>query len=137
MGRNRGAVRAMAKEAMERMSTGFWNAEYAARNRRLATAEQNGKDKTEAVKFFVAETKGKLKRDSKADDETYRQIRRLFLSGAEENALSVLIDRQQLDAMDDGGRQRYILELSARLAGFRQRFNDEQEYGLHGDAVCV
>ena len=137
MGRSRGAVRTMAREAMKRMSTGFWETEYAERDERLATVEQNGKDKTEAVKFFVAETKGKLKRESRAEDEMYLRIKRLFLSGAEENALAVLIDRRHLDSMDDGGRQRYILELSARLAEYRRRFKDEQEYGLPGTAVCV
>lgn len=137
MGRCRGAVRAMAKEAIRRMTAGFWAEEYAARSRRLTLAARNGKDKAEAVKFFIAETKGKLKRENQAEDETYLRVRRLFLSGAEEKALSVLIDREKLDEMDDSGRQRYIFDLSNKLAEYRKRFNKEQEYGLHETAICV
>lgn len=137
MGRCRGMMHEMAKEAIKRMATGFWVQEYAVRSRRLSAVTQNGKDETEAVKFFVAETKGKLKRENQAEDETYSRVRRLFLSGAEEKALSVLIDREKLNEMDDSGRQRYIFGLSNKLAEYRKRFHKEQEYGLHETAVCV
>ena len=48
------------------------------------------------------------------------------MSGDSENALSILMDRDLMQTMDEGSRQRYIFGLSHKLQEYRERYEKEQ-----------
>lgn len=102
-----------AKEAMKRLSSGFYRVE---KNIKKAKIESQYGDE---------------------DDELYNRVKRVLLSHESEKALSILIEKDELDTMDDAGKERYIINLSAKLQEFKNRFRSEQEYNLVEDTISV
>ena len=130
-----GALKEMAKMAAKRMTSGFWQDKRNRRKEALAILEDKGADTTEARRFFVANTKHQINYEyNKEDEELYLRIKQILLAGETENALSVLIDPDEMEALDDSGKQRYIFNLSAKLQEFRERFQREREFDVQAMA---
>lgn len=122
-------LKEMAKMALKRLSSGFWQDEKNKRKKTLAILHDKGADTAEAKNFFVTNTKYQIQSEyNKEDEEMYARVKSVFLAGNFENALAVLIDQDKIKTMDDNTRQRYIFNLSAKLQEFRERFEKEQKF---------
>jgi hypothetical protein len=135
MGRYSGEIKAMAKAAMKRMSSGFWETEYSARKKRLTMIENSGGDRNTAMKFFAEQTNSQINNQCNDDEKSYLHARKIFISHGVENALSLLIDKNKIENLDGTGRERYIFDLSEKLHRFKERFSKEQEYNLQEKAI--
>jgi hypothetical protein len=137
MARHHGEIQAKAKDAMKRLTSGFWDAEYKVREERLSIIKNSGKSTDDARRFFAEQTKVQITSAGNEDEKLYIRARKIFLAAGTETALSALIDRKKLDTLNDAGRQRYIFDLSAKLQEFKDRYIKEQEYNLPDTAATM
>ena len=122
-------LKEMARMAFKRLSSGFWQDEKNKRKKTLAILQNQGMDTSAAKEFFVSSTKQQINAAYNQEDEAlYLRVKNVFLAGNTENALSVMIDQEKIQTMDESSRQRYIFNLSAKLQEFRDRFEKEQKY---------
>lgn len=122
-------LRMMAKLAFKRLSSGFWQEEKLRRRKTLNLLKNQGADTNAAKKYLVDHTKQQLAAViNPAEEIEYARVKSIFMSGDSENALSVLMDRELMQTMDEGSRQRYIFGLSHKLQEYRERYQKEQQF---------
>jgi len=126
-------VRLFARDAMKRLSGGFWNTEYQSRREKLSAIKNSGGDTDDAVKFFCEQTKSQMK--DHEDERLYNKARHVFMSVGVENALSAMIDKKEIAGLTDPERQRYVFSLSEKLQRYKERFLKEQEYSVTEQVV--
>ena len=120
-------LRMMAKMAFKRLSSGFWQEEKLRRKKTLSILKTQGADTNAAKKYLVDHTKQQLAAVFNPIEEIeYTRVKAVFMSGDSENALSILMDRDLMQTMDEGSRQRYIFGLSHKLQEYRERYEKEQ-----------
>ena len=123
------ALRTMAKLAYQRLSTGFWQEEKERRQTTLTILKSQGADTKAAQKYLVDHTRQQLAAEiNPAEEAEYARVKAVFMAGEGENALSALMDRELMQGMDEGARQRYIFGLSGKLQTYRERFEKEQQF---------
>lgn len=123
------ALKTMAKLAYKRLSSGFWQEEKLRRKNTLTILKNQGADTVVAKKFLVDHTKQQLAAATNPIEEAqYARVKAIFEAGDGENALSALMDRNLMQTMDDGARQRYIFGLSSKLQEYRDRYEKERQF---------
>ena len=122
-------LRTMARLAFKRLSSGFWQEEKLRRKKTLTILRSQGADTNAAKKYLVDHTKQQIAAViNPAEELEYNRIKAIFMAGNGENALASLMDRQLMQTMDDGARQRYIFGLSHKLQEYRERYEKEQQF---------
>ena len=122
-------LKTMAKLAFKRLSSGFWQEEKLRRKNTLTILKNQGADTTAAKKFLVDHTKQQLAAVTNPVEEAqYERIKAIFEAGDGENALAALIDKDLMQNMEDGARQRYIFGLSNKLQEYRERYEKERQF---------
>jgi len=120
-------LKMMAKLAFKRLSSGFWQEEKLKRKMTLNILKDQGADTNAAKKYLVDHTKQQLAAVFNPNEEVeYARVKAVFMSGDSENALATLMDRDLMQTMDEGSRQRYIFGLSHKLQEYRERYEKEQ-----------
>ncbi len=123
------ALRTMAKLAFKRLSSGFWQEEKLRRRNTLTLLKNQGADTTAAKKYLVDHTKQQLAAVTNPVEEAqYARIKAIFEAGDGENALAALMDKSQMQTMDEGARQRYVFGLSSKLQEYRERYEKERQF---------
>lgn len=132
------ALKNMAKLAYKRLSSGFWQEEKLRRRNTLTMLKSQGADTSIAKKLLVDHTKQQLAAATNPLEEAqYAQVKAVFESGNGENALAVLMDKNLMQTMDEGARQRYIFGLSNKLQSFRERYEKEQQFNCQTMSMSV
>lgn len=122
-------LRTMARLAFKRLSSGFWQEEKLRRKKTLTILKNQGADTTAAKKYLVDHTKQQLAAvTNPVEEDEYKRIKEIFLAGNGENALTALIDRDLMQNMNEGAKQRYIFGLSNKLQEYRERYEKEQQF---------
>ena len=122
-------LRTMARLAFKRLSSGFWQEEKLRRKKTLTILRSQGADTNAAKKYLVDHTTQQIAAViNPAEELEYNRIKAIFMAGNGENALASLMDRQLMQTMDDGARQRYIFGLSHKLQEYRERYEKEQQF---------
>jgi len=122
-------LKMMAKLAFKRLSSGFWQEEKLKRKMTLNILKDQGADTNAAKKYLVDHTKQQLAAAFNPDEENeYMRVKSILMSGNGENALTVLMDRDLMQTMDEGARQRYIFGLSHKLQEYRERYEKERQF---------
>lgn len=123
------ALRTMAKLAFKRLSSGFWQEEKLRRRNTLTLLKNQGADTTAVKKYLVDHTKQQLAAVTNPVEEAqYARIKAIFEAGDGENALAALMDKSQMQTMDEGARQRYVFGLSSKLQEYRERYEKERQF---------
>ena len=123
------ALKKMAKLAYQRLSSGFWQEEKLRRKNTLTILKNQGADTVAAKKYLVDHTKQQLAAETNPVEEAqYASIKTMFEAGNGENALAALMDKNLMQNMDDGARQRYIFGLSHKLQEYRERYEKERQF---------
>ena len=121
------ALKTMAKMAFKRLSSGFWQEEKLRRKTTLTILKNQGADTCAAKKYLVDHTKQQLAAVINPTEEIeYSKLKTVFESGNDENALAILIDKNLMQTMDEGSRQRYVFGLSSKLQEYRERYEKER-----------
>ncbi len=123
------ALKTMAKLAFKRLASGFWQEEKLRRKNTLTILKNQGADTVTVKKYLVDHTRQQLAAVTNPEEEAqYAQIKTVFESGNGENALAILMDRELMQTMDEGARQRYIFGLSNKLQEYRERYEKERQF---------
>lgn len=129
MSANGSELRAMAKLAYKRLSSGFWQEEKLRRKKTLTLLKNQGADTNAAKKFLVDHTKQQLAAViNPVEEAQYTRVKAIFAAGDGENALAALMDHDLMQTMDEGARQRYIFGLSSKLQEYRDRYEKERQF---------
>ncbi len=123
------ALRTMAKLAFKTLSSGFWQEEKLRRKNTLMLLKNQGADTIAAKKYLVDHTKQQLAAViNPVEEAQYARVKAVFESGDSEHDLAVLMDRNLMQNMNDGARQRYIFGLSSKLQEYRERYEKERQF---------
>ena len=132
------ALRTMAKLAFKRLSSGFWQEEKLRRKNTLTLLKNQGADTHAAKKFLVDHTKQQLSAvNNPVEEAQYARIKAIFEAGNGENALAILMDKNLMQTMDEGARQRYIFGLSNKLQEYRERYEKERQFNCQTISMSV
>ncbi|MCL2676060.1 MAG: hypothetical protein FWE84_05735 [Firmicutes bacterium] len=118
--------------AKQRMKMGYWQQLMDEREKMLSkvgNTEQN-------VQLISEVQRAEIKRDANVfinnpvvsrDEALYKRVK-LILDENEyvSNPIGRLIDKDEYERLDDGGRQRYVLELSRKYSELRERYYKEK-----------
>ena len=121
--------------AKQRMKMGYW--EQMMKDREKLISEVGST--CEAKKLVSDYQRDKYNREFNVtiskhkteDEQLYEKVRSILDS--EEliiNPIARLIDQNEYDNMDNDGKQRYILELSAKFRELKERYNQEKTSGI-------
>lgn len=121
----------LARQAKERMKSGFWQSFDEDLRTRIDEASSEGLNATKVADYYVSRTIRSLSGVNKDDEAFYRKISD-FLNkyGEASDAMGRLVDHKVYDKLDYEGKQRYMLELSARYNAALERYKKEKAYGL-------
>jgi len=118
--------------AKQRMRMGYWEAMIRERTKKLAEC---GED-VDTVRFVKEMQRAKVSRDGNLamgstqamrDELLYQKV--CVLLDSDEvitNPLGKLVENEIYDILDEGNRQKYILDLSKRFCEMKQRYYTER-----------
>lgn len=127
-----GELKKRAMLAKQRLRMGYWQQLQEERERVLSKMGDS-----DANKRMVSEAqRARLKRDTisvinraetREDEKLYERVCRILDEDEDVmNPIGRLIEHEEYDALDDGGRQRYILELSKKYRELKERYYAER-----------
>ena len=124
---SKATFRGMARQAKDRMKSGFWLKCKEEKDEKMKIAEENGINGLEAERYFKSGVEKKIR--GEAQDEFYERVKELLLAEGEvSNAIGRLTDHAVYDKLSYEEKQRYTLELSERYLRALKRFKKECEF---------
>lgn len=127
-----GELKKRALLAKQRLKLGYWEQLREERKQLLQTAGE-----TDSVRRCVSELqRAKLSREMNSvvnesvagrDEQMYKKVCEILDKDEDVlNPIGQLMDRAHYEELDDGGRQRYILELSKKFIELKERYYQER-----------
>ncbi len=127
-----GELKKRAMLAKQRLKLGYWEQLREEREQLLSAAGE-----TDSAHRRVSELqRAKLTRDMNSvvnvdaadrDEQMYKRVCEILDSEEDVlNPIGRLMDKARYDKLDDGGRQRYILELSKKFIELKERYYQER-----------
>lgn len=122
-----GNFKSVAKEAKNRLKSGFWENCKSELSDELARARDAGVSESRASRYFAGKIHYTLRGGD--DDAFYEKVKEMLLSEGEvSDAIGRLTDRAYFDSLSYEEKQRYTLTLSERYLKALERFRKECEY---------
>lgn len=127
-----GELKKRAILAKQRMKMGYWQELMRQREAMLSKVGKTAGN----IQLISEVQRAEVKRDASIivnnpsvnrDEELYKKVKNI-LDGDEyaANPIGQLIDRKEYDRLDDGGRQRYVLELGSKYRELKERYYRER-----------
>ena len=121
------SFKSIAKEAKNRLKSGFWENCKEELRGELARAKDAGVNESRAGHYFAGKVTCTIR--SGDDDAFYQKVKQLLLAEGEvSDAIGRLTDRAVFDTLSYEEKQRYTLTLSERYLKALERFRRECEY---------
>ncbi len=115
--------------AKQRLRMGYWQRLEAERGELLAglcdenDAKKIQRERVERDELFATNAKR-----AKSEEKLYERVCKILSSDEDVlNPIGQLIDKATYAALDDGGRQRYVLEISKKFRELSERYYLEQK----------
>lgn len=114
----------MACEARNRLKSGYWSGLKQNRETDILKAESEGKDPEKIKEYY----RSKFDADFRRDDEAFYQKVVEILTSRElvTNPIARLMDESVFAQLNNGERQRYVLEIADKFRKMSERFEREQ-----------
>ena len=125
------SLKALAKEAKQRMKKGFWKQCEEELMSERSHAREQGINESKMERYFQEKVGEKIKGET--PDEFYLRVKELLLAEGEvSDAIGRLTDRAYYETLGYAEKQRYNLELSEKYLRALERFKKEYEFELRG-----
>lgn len=130
--REYGELKKRAMLAKQRLRMGYWQQLKEERERvlsKMGDSEANKRLVSEAQRArLIRDTASIINRAQAGEDEKlYERVCRILDEDEDViNPIGRLIEHDEYDSLDDGGRQRYILELSKKYRELKERYYAER-----------
>ena len=120
-------LKSLAKEAKNRLKTGFWEKYKDSVIDSFEKAKAEGVDASRVIGFY--EAKVSSVKVTNEDDVFYKKVKDLLERyGERGNVLSMLIDYSVYDPLSYEKKQKYILELSDKYRKALERYKRERSF---------
>ena len=118
-----------AKEAKQRMKSGFWREYREKSEKETALAEQAGVAPSRFIEYYMKKTERALRFDCSKEDAFYEKVKKILdEEGEVTDVIGRLTDKAEFDALSYEQKQRYTLELSERYRHALERYAAEKEF---------
>ena len=116
--------KALARQAKERVKTGFWQDCQDGLNERMEKVKELGLNESKAGRYFKQKVSESLL--GEREDEFYLKVKDMLLKDGEvSDAIGRLTDRAYYDTLSYEEKQRYTLSLSEKYLRALERFRRE------------
>ncbi len=119
--------RALARQAKNRMKSGFWKDCRDDLNARMEKAKEQGLNESKAGRYFKSKVSAAVAGEK--EDEFYLRVKALLDSEGEvSDAIGRLTDREYYESLSYEEKQRYTLSLSEKYLRALERYRREREF---------
>ena len=119
--------KALARQAKERVKTGFWQECKDDLDERMEKAKELGLNESKAGRYFKQKVSKSLLGEK--EDEFYLKVKDMLLrEGEVSDAIGRLTDKAYYDGLSYEEKQRYTLSLSEKYLRALERFRREYEF---------
>ena len=124
-------IREVAKEAKQRLKTGFWESYKNNLDKEMERAKENGYSASKVKEYYTRKVERTVKTGVNEEDEIfYSRVKKLLdEEGEVSDALGRLSEAEETENMSYEQRQRYYLRLSDRYLKAVERYRKEKEIG--------
>ena len=120
-------LKTLAKEAKQRLKTGFWQKHKEEVIKSTDSARQEGIAESVVIDYYQSiDLPSKKTRSTVCFYDKVRQI--LDEKGQVSNILSLLVDHEEYDFLSYDNKQKYMLELSSKYLEALDRYNAEKKF---------
>ena len=124
---NQRTFRGLARQAKQRIKSGFWNECKDDLNTHMENAKKQGLNESKAERYFKDKVASSL--SGEKEDEFYLRVKRLLEEEGEvSDAIGRLTDETYYRSLSYQEQQRYTLELSEKYLRALARFRRECEF---------
>ena len=119
--------KALARQAKERVKTGFWQECKEGLDERMEKAKELGLNESKAGRYFKQKVSKSLLGEQ--EDEFYLTVKAMLLKDGEvSDAIGRLTDKEYYETLTYEEKQRYTLSLSEKYLRALERFRREYEF---------
>lgn len=121
-------IKDIAREAKQRMKSGFWqNYKKDIKNYELL-ADSNGVERSKVVEFYSDKIKGELSGVDSENEKFYSKVKQILDEmGEVPDIIGRLTDRNVFNTLNYEEKQRYTLNLSEKYLTALKRYKKEKE----------
>lgn len=118
-----------AKEAKQRMKSGFWQEYRENLEREVVRAEEAGMAPSKFIEYYMRKTERALLYGDDEEERFYRKVKKILdEEGEVADVIGRLTDKDEFAALDYEQKQRYTLELSQKYCRALERYAKEKEF---------
>lgn len=122
-------IKQLAKEAKQRLKSGFWEKYRQDVQRSAEVAKNDGVSKSVVVDYYQTQTKPIVKKAVSESQAFYMKVKDILdKHGEVGNIISLLIDYSVYDSLSYEAKQRYVLELSNKYLECLERYRMEKKF---------
>ena len=124
MGNN---IKELAKEAKNRIKSGYWQKSKKELDDSLSYAKENGLNESEVARYYKERLKSDLKKNAE-EESFYLKVKEILDTyGEVGDMLGRLSDKEYLSTLEYTQKQKYLLELSEKYRLALERYKKEKE----------
>lgn len=128
-GTDKKTLKTAAKEAKQRLKSGFWQDFRSDLEGEVKRAKEQGKNTSKVIKYYTDKVGKDVKGDTSEDEEFYQKVKKIIDEDGEVgDALGRLTDKEYYDSLSYEQKQRYTLMLSEKYQRALERYRREKEY---------
>ena len=118
-----------AKEAKQRMKSGFWQEYRENLEREVVRAEEAGMAPSRFIEYYMRKTERALLYGDDEEERFYRKVKKILdEEGEVADVIGRLTDKDEFAALNYEQKQRYTLELSQKYCRALERYAKEKEF---------
>ena len=118
----------LAKEAKDRIKSGYWEKSFQEKDNSLKLAKTNGVNESTVTKYYREKVISDLRNKNSEEEAFYLKVKEILDSvGEVSDILGRLTDKEYLNSLLYEQRQRYLLSLSENYRKALARYKKEKE----------
>ena len=123
-------LKTLAKEAKQRLKSGFWEKYQDDVMRSSQKARSEGVSESFVISYYQQKSEPIIRKTLSEKQSFYEKVKRILdEKGQVGNIISLLIDHDVFDSLTYDGKQKYLLELSNKYLEALERYNAEKMFG--------
>ncbi len=121
------SIKQLAREAMKRLKSGFWQRYNLTLEEELLKAELMGVNKEKVKDYYVAVVTESIRSDTSEKEAFYQKVKSILDEEGEiSNVIGRLTDKEEYEKLSYEEKQRYNMELSEKYLQALERYNKEK-----------
>ena len=122
------SIKQLAREAMKRLKSGFWQNYHRSLEEELLRAELMGVSTEKVKDYYTMVVTESIRSDTDEKEAFYQKVKTILDEEGEiSNAIGRLADKEVYDKLSYEEKQRYNMELSEKYLQAVARYNKEKE----------